>query len=65
VPCRATYGREPGADNQIVFAPAEASGLFRVRTFELFEPLRLFLKTNLEGSKDSKNLEGAWILDTQ
>ncbi len=36
-----------------------------LRTFELFEPLRLFLKTNLEGSKGSKNLERAWILDAQ
>ncbi len=36
-----------------------------LRTFELFEPLRSFLGTNLEGPKGSKNLEGACILDAR
>jgi hypothetical protein len=36
-----------------------------LRIFEPFEPLRLFLRTNLEGSKGSENLEGAGTLDEQ
>ncbi len=34
-----------------------------LRTFEHLQPLRLFLSPDLQGSKGSKDLEGAGVLD--